>query len=61
MDFKPVLIHKGADSTDILLCILGMSVSPFILLCCPYESMGIVAQMGELLASEKFQAIHAVD
>ena len=51
MDIKPVLIYKGADSTDFAVsCILGMSVFPSFLLFHPYVSMGIGAQMGQLPA-----------
>ncbi len=41
--------------------ILGMSVCPFILSCCPYVSNGIVAQMSQLPAREQCQVIHSVD
>ena len=51
VDIKPVLIYKGADSTDLAIsCILGMSVFPSFLLFHPYVSMGIGAQMGQLPA-----------
>jgi hypothetical protein len=50
VDIKPVLIYKGAESTDFAVsCILGMNV--FLHLCFyPYVSMGIGAQMGQLPA-----------
>ena len=51
--FYQFLFYKGAVSTDISIsvsCILGMSVLSFILLFCPYVSMGIGAQKGQLPA-----------
>ena len=56
MDIKPVLIYKGADSTDFSVsCILGMSVLSFILLFLPDVSIGIGAQKGQLLQAEQHQ------